>query len=103
MSATMGTGLCRTISRSARVLSSSGVDTRTMSAPASAAALTCATVAATSVVAVLVMVCTEIGASQPTGTDPTMIRRDRRRSMLRQGRTGFSDMGLAPGRDTSDR
>jgi hypothetical protein len=40
---------------------------------------TCATVAATSVVSVLVIVWTEIGASPPTGTLPTMIWRDLRR------------------------
>ena len=39
-----------------------------MSAPASAQASTCATVALTSVVSVLVIVCTLIGASPPTGT-----------------------------------
>jgi hypothetical protein len=79
MSATMGTGLSRTISRSARVESSSGVETRTMSAPASAARCTWSIVPRTSVVSVLVMVCTVIGASPPTGTLPTMIRRDLRR------------------------
>ncbi len=79
MSATMGTGLSRTISRSARVESSSGVETRTMSAPASAARRTWSTVAFTSVVSVFVIVWTVIGASPPTGTLPTMIRRDLRR------------------------
>ena len=56
MSATMGTGLSRTISRSAFEEASSGTETRTMSAPASAAAWTWATVAATSVVRVFVIV-----------------------------------------------
>ena len=64
-----------------------------MSAPASAQACTCATVAATSVVSVFVIVCTLIGASPPTGTGPTWMRRDRRRSMLRQGRMGLCVMG----------
>ncbi len=73
MSATIGTGLSRTISRSALVAASSGVEMRTMSAPASAAAITWASVALTSALSVLVMVCTEIGASPPTGTRPTMI------------------------------
>ena len=36
----------------------------------------------TSVVSVLVMVCTEIGASPPTGTEPTMICRHLRRSIV---------------------
>ena len=47
-----------------------------MSAPASAQACTWAIVAATSVVSVLVIVCTLIGASPPTGTGPTWMRRD---------------------------
>ena len=89
MSATIGTGLSRTISLSARVEPSSGQETRTMSAPASAHACTCAIVPATSVVSVLVMVCTLIGAPPPTATGPTWIRRDGRRSMLRQGRMGL--------------
>ena len=49
-------------------------------------------VAATSVVSVLVIVCTLIGASPPTGTAPTWMRRDLRRSMFRQGRTGLCVM-----------
>ena len=73
MSATMGTGLSATIAFNAAVEASSGVETRTMSAPASAAAWICATVATTSEVSVFVMVCTVIGASPPTGTFPTMI------------------------------
>jgi hypothetical protein len=64
-----------------------------MSAPASAAARTCATVPATSVVRVFVIVWTLIGAPPPTGTFPTMIRREGRRSIVRQGRTAFRDMG----------
>ncbi len=44
-------------------------------------------VAGASAVMVFVIVCTEIGASPPTGTLPTMICRDLRRWMLRQGRT----------------
>ncbi len=79
MSATIGTGLSRTISRRARVEPSSGQETRTMSAPASAQACTWAMVAAASVVSVLVMVCTLIGASPPTATGPTWIWRDLRR------------------------
>ena len=38
-----------------------------------------ATVAATSLVSLLVMLCTAIGASPPTGTLPTQILRDSRR------------------------
>ena len=57
-----------------------------MSTPARSARLICATVAATSVVSVLVIVCTVIGASPPTGTRPTWICRERRRSMCWYGR-----------------
>ena len=54
-----------------------------MSAPASSSALICATVAGTSEVRVLVIVCTVIGAPPPTGTLPTWICRLLRRSMSR--------------------
>ena len=81
MSATTGTETWRTISLRARALSWSGQDTRTMSTPASSARRICATVPGTSVVRVLVMVCTVIGASPPTGTGPTWIWRDFRRSI----------------------
>ena len=40
-------------------------------------------VASASAVSVLVMVWTVIGESPPTGTEPTMIRRDLRRMMSR--------------------
>ena len=52
-----------------------------MSTPASSARRICAMVAAASEVRVLVMVCTVIGASPPTLTEPTLICRDRRRSI----------------------
>ena len=67
----MGTFTSRTISASAAVLSSSGQLTRTMSTPAISARRIWAMVAAASEVRVFVMVCTEIGASPPTGTRPT--------------------------------
>src|SRR5690606_1918956 len=56
-----------------------GTETRTISAPTSSRRWICATVASTSQVSVLVMLCTEIGASPPTGTLPTQILRDWRR------------------------
>ena len=71
----------------AAVDSTSGQLTRTMSAPASSSWRTWSMVAAASAVRVLVIDCTAIGASPPTGTLPTMIWRDLRRSMWRQGRT----------------
>ena len=63
-----------------------------MSAPASAARSICASVAATSGVGVFVMVCTLIGASPPTRTEPTAIWRDLRR----QGRIGLCVMNGIP-------
>ena len=81
MSATIGTFTAGTMCFSASALSWSGQDTRTMSTPASSARLICAMVPGMSVVSVLVMVCTVIGASPPTGTAPTWIWRDLRRSM----------------------
>jgi hypothetical protein len=57
----------------------SGTETRTMSTPAASRRLICATVAATSLVSLLVMLCTAMGASPPTGTLPTQILRDSRR------------------------
>ena len=57
-----------------------------MSAPASSQRRIWSIVAFASSVGVLVMVCTVIGASPPTGTEPTMICRDWRRSISRQGR-----------------
>ncbi len=54
---------------------------RTSSEPASASALTWATVAATSAVSVLVIDCTTTGAPPPIGTPATSTCRVRRRSM----------------------
>ena len=86
MSATSGTFAARTISGKAAVDSSSGQETRTMSAPAASRAWTWAIVAFASAVRVLVMDWTVIGASPPTSTDPTRILRLGRRSIRRQGR-----------------
>src|SRR5260370_41225509 len=58
-----------------------------MSAPARSSAWTCSTVALTSLVTVLVIDCTVIGALPPTGTLPTWIVRQVRRWMSREGRT----------------
>src|SRR6185312_6921752 len=90
MSATIGTRAARTISFSAAVASAVGQDTRMMSAPASSHRRIWSIVAFASSVGVLVMVWTLIGASPPTGTAPTIICRDLRRSISRQGRM---DMG----------
>jgi hypothetical protein len=52
---------------------------------------------------VLVIVCTVIGASPPTGTLPTMILRDFRRSMFRQGRIGLCVMSASARVRSGDR
>ena len=92
MSATIGTELFLTISFNAVLLASSGTETRTKSAPASAADVICLRVALTSVVSVFVIVCTDIGASPPIATFPTFICLERRLSMVRQGRTWLIDI-----------
>ncbi len=99
MSATTGTFTSRTISASAAVLSSSGQLTRTMSTPANSARRICAIVAAASLVNVLVMVCTVIGASPPTGTRPTWIWRDLRRWNLLVGAVVHANGLLGLGKD----
>ena len=73
MSATSGTGDSATRAANAAVDASSGQDTRTISAPASASSPIWRAVAATSEVTVLVMDWTETGASAPTSTRPTLI------------------------------
>src|SRR5438270_7745626 len=90
MSATIGTLAARTISFNAAVASAVGQETRMMSAPTSSQRRIWSMVALASEVGVLVMVWTLIGASPPTGTEPTMIWRDLRRSISRHGRM---DMG----------
>src|SRR4030095_8619379 len=86
MSATIGTRAARTICLRAAVDSASGQETRTMSAPASSQRRIWSIVPLTSAVDVLVIVCTLTGAAPPPGTGPTMICRDVRRSISRQGR-----------------
>src|SRR5262245_53224421 len=66
-----GTSTSRTMSGTARAASSLLTVTRTSSLPDSARARTCATVAATSAVSVLVMDWTTIGWQLPTWTPPT--------------------------------
>ena len=90
MSATIGMFDARTIAGSAAVASSIGHETRIRSAPTSSQRRIWSIVASASSVGVLVIVCTVIGASPPTGTLPTMIWREGRRAIVRQGR--ISDM-----------
>jgi hypothetical protein len=86
MSAMIGMRAARTIFPNAAVDSVSGHDTRIRSAPASSQRRIWSIVATGSLVSVLVIVCTLIGAPPPTGTAPTMIWRLFRRAMSRQGR-----------------
>ena len=90
MSAISGTRAARTIWPSAAVQASSGQETRMMSAPASSQRRIWSIVDFASAVTVLVMVCTVTGAPPPTGTLPTMIRREGRRAMSRHGRMDIS-------------
>src|SRR6185312_14358760 len=87
MSATIGTLAALVMAGMAAVDSTSGQETRTMSAPASSSWRTWSMVAAASAVSVLVIDCTLIGASPPTSTEPTRILRDGRRRIARHGRT----------------
>ncbi len=87
MSATSGTFEALAMVANAFVESSSGQETRTMSAPASSSWRIWPMVALASAVSVLVIDCTVIGASPPTSTDPTRILRLTRRWIARQGRT----------------
>ena len=72
------TGICdlRAITGSASASSWLGQATRTMSQPAAVSSAICCSVALTSVVGVVVIDCTETGASPPTWTVPTWIWRD---------------------------
>ena len=90
MSATTGTFAARVISRIAAVEATSGQETRMMSTPTSSQRRIWSIVAFASEVGVLVMVWTVTGASPPTATLPTMICRDLRRTISRQG---LMDMG----------
>src|SRR4030066_2579144 len=86
-----------------------GMERRTISAPAFSRACPCATVAATSQVSVLVMLCTLMVASPPTATLPTMICRLLRRtiglglciSAARGGGGGHEFLAQSEARDQS--
>src|SRR5687768_14453223 len=75
------TGICdfRAIAGSASASSWLGHATRTMSQPEAVSSAICCRVALTSAVSVVVIDCTEMGASPPTITLPTLIWRLRRR------------------------
>src|SRR5688500_1693904 len=73
-----------------------GHATRTMSQPDAGSSAICCRVALMSVVGVVVIDCTETGASPPTSTEPTLICRDLRRGEITgggaAGRPRFTDI-----------
>src|SRR3954470_10306058 len=79
MSAITGICECFAISGSASASSCDGQATRTMSQPAAVSSAICCNVVLTSAVRVVVIDCTEIGASPPTSILPTLIWRVLRR------------------------
>ena len=78
MSATNGMATCFLISPMARACLSSRQDSRTISQPTSSSSWICLTVASTSQVGVVHMLCTTTGAPPPTFTLPTNTGRDSR-------------------------
>src|SRR3954464_6407643 len=78
------------IAGSASASSADGTATRTMSHPAAVSSAICCSVALTSAVSVVVIDCTDTGASPPTSTLPTLIWRLRRRGL----RTGGGAAGM---------
>src|SRR5215218_3019791 len=79
MSATTGMVDLAAIAGRAAASSVSGTATPTMSQPVAASSAICCRVALTSAVLVMVIDWTLMGAPPPTGTRPTLIRRERRR------------------------
>src|SRR6266516_850432 len=86
------TGICDfvAIAGSASASSCDGTATRTMSQPDAVSSAICCRVALMSAVSVVVIDCTDTGASPPTATEPTLIWRDLRRS----ARTGGGAVGM---------
>src|SRR5450759_4137150 len=82
------TGICDLAAIAGRAATSSvsGTATRTIWQPAAVSSAICCRVALTSAVFVVHIDWTETGASPPTGTEPTVIRRDGRRSASRATR-----------------
>src|SRR5690606_7326875 len=87
------TGICdlRAMIGSASASSALGTATRTIWQPAAVSSAICCSVALMSAVTVVVIDCTEIGASPPTGTSPTMICRG-----LRRGASGCGGALVMP-------
>src|SRR5215217_2437603 len=91
MSAMTGMLECLAISGSASASSWLGQATRTMSQPAAVSSAICCSVVLTSDVRVVVIDCTEMGASPPTSTLPTLILR-----VLRRGASTGGGMAGSP-------
>src|SRR3954469_25896722 len=95
------TGICdlRAMAGSASASSWLGQATRTMSQPDAVSSAICWSVALMSVVGVVVIDCTETGASPPTSTLPTLIFRLTRRGATTGGGSGGipreTDMGTS--------
>src|SRR5688500_564231 len=102
MSATSGIEIPALISGSASALASSGTVTRTMSQPATSRFLICCRVGYTSAVFVVVIDCTEIGASPPTVTLPTLTGRVFRRSNMARKLSPLEDFDHERGRRPAD-
>ncbi|SEG98347.1 hypothetical protein SAMN05444920_111292 [Nonomuraea solani] len=81
------TGICDfpAMAGSASASSCDGTATLTIWQPAAVSSAICCSVALTSAVTVVVIDCTETGASPPTGTSPTMTCRETRRERRTDG------------------
>src|SRR4051794_39464882 len=95
MSAMTGICECFAISGSASASSWLGTATRTIWQPVAVSSAICCNVASMSVVFVVVIDWTDTGASPPTGTEPTMICRDRRLGASGGGGTAGVPNGTA--------
>ena len=85
MSAITGIWDFMAIIGSASASSALGTATRTMSQPVAVSSAICCRVPLISVVFVVVIDCTDTGASPPTKADPTLILRDFRRGASTRG------------------
>nr|BFE29774.1 hypothetical protein GCM10010200_020250 [Actinomadura rugatobispora] len=86
----------RAITGNASASSCDGTATRTIWHPDAVNSAICCNVAFTSAVSVVVIDCTDTGASPPTGTSPTMIRRDARRAATGGGGSPGRPIGGIP-------
>src|SRR5512144_3281195 len=103
MSAITGIGDLRAIWGRPSTSSCDGTATRTIWQPAAVSSAICWRVASTSAVSVVVIDCTDTGASPPTATDLTRTCRDRQRWGCRHAEVGGGHRGLRLQRDGSAR